>query len=670
MVFVWLWSGVIHANTEVPVISVNEALNTNINELTTYLEDKKSNLTIQDIIQQEHEWLRPSSKNVITDLPKTTFWVRLVFDNPRTSPKDVVLEFNPIFLEHINLYNGKGDLLVQTGSTVAQKKVAFFPTLDFTVPSGSSTKYLSITSRSNALSMIMRSKGAQLTKNNFDLAVSMFLTGGLVVLLIYHFFMFLSYTNSTFLLYSLFLSSAILFTVSFTSLHHFLLPGEILGFRIDFWWSAITAPFFLLAHYLFSTSILGVSLRNKAHSRLAKVLLLIPAVNIACILGIILTENAHWLIGVRLAPIISLALLMGSGVYLWVKDRSNTIPLYYSLSWAPFAVSVVTVVLTLAGVLNYREIYAWAIPIGVVLQSVLLSFTLGKKQKDIVDVIESFAGSDIVDEIHNGLDPLKFQPVMKDKNIVFFDLREFTSLAEKMAPLELRNLLNTYFSPIISNTQIHGGKVEKIIGDALMLSFDDPNKCLDAIVATRYALSELNRDRVGQGHRPIRFGTAIASGQVLLANFGSRFKIDRTVAGDIVNTASRLEGTTKDLAVDILCTKEFLEKLTGYDFYRPVGYVLFKGKTRKSLVYELFEHNVDNVRKWKISTREKLYEAVETELNADYRGALNIINNLIKKCPDHTHPEKDMIMDPTLHAIVKAINDKLSLLGIKLDNAA
>ena len=649
-----------------PLIDVKKDLGQNINQKSLYFLDQTNQITIQQVMNDPQNWQPPASNNVVADLPRSTFWVQLNFRNGADQGKEVALELNPIFLERIILYDHLGNMLYQTGSTVEQLALSSFPTLNFTVPPKGGKFYISVESRANTLALMLWSKEAQRSKVLFDMAVAMLLVGSLLGLLIYHLFMFISYKNKTYLSYVMFLSAVILFTITFTSFHHAFLPSKILGFGVDFWWSAIAAPIFLTVQYLFSINLLGLGLTGGRHKVLSRILLAIPVLNITSLVGILATDNAMWLIGIRGAPILNIILLMGTGFYLWFKERSNKVALYYSLSWIPFNASIATVLLWLSGALDYQAIFTWSIPIGSVVQTVLLSFVAGKKQKEYLNVIRVFAGSDIVEELDKGHDPLTFKPRMEEKNIVFFDLREFSALSERMDPKALRNLLNSYFSPIISNVYKYGGKVEKIIGDALMITFDDAKQCLNSIVETRFELSDLNRTRVREGQIPIRFGTAISSGQVLLANFGSKHKIDRTVTGDIVNTAARLEGTTKSLAVDVLCTKEFLDKLGDYEFYRPGGYVLFKGMSKKSLVYELFQHNSEPVREWKISTRSKLFEAVELELTGDYKGALTIIHDMINQCPEHTYIERRTTMDPTLEALVKAIHDKLNLYGIDI----
>jgi hypothetical protein len=229
-------------------------------------------------------------------------------------------------------------------------------------------------------------------------------------------------------------------------------------------------------------------------------------------------------------------------------------------------------------------------------------------------------------------------------------------------------VLNEYFGVINRLTYEHGGRVDKIIGDAVMIIFDDPGQCLAAIVQLRRGLSVLNRKRVSAGLRPIKFGAGVSYGTMLTGNFGSRQKADRTMVGDTVNVASRLETITRVFAVDVLCSKEFVDRNPSYGYFRPAGYVLLKGRQKKTLVYEMFEHNLPDVVAWKISTRPMILEVIELELQGRYLDAIAALKSMIDRCPPHSYKAGE-IMDPTLVAMVNAIEEKMRQLGLAVPEA-
>ena len=91
--------------------------------------------------------------------------VALELVNSKEKNVTTYLEFNPVFLEYINLFNAKGDLLDATGSKVENSETQGFPRLKIDLPPGKHRFYSSIKSRSSSLAMMIRSEKKQSQKN-------------------------------------------------------------------------------------------------------------------------------------------------------------------------------------------------------------------------------------------------------------------------------------------------------------------------------------------------------------------------------------------------------------------------------------------------------------------------------------------------------------------------
>ncbi len=691
-----LWIGTCRpALAEVPEpIDVDALTVRNINRTSVYLLDAQNTLTIEDVLHHEQDWQHPESGNLAFPLEKTTAWVHLRLSNPQAASQTIGLELNPVFLEEITLYDAQGRIVNKIGSTVVSKKLQAFPTLTLTAKEGLTDYYLSIRSRANSLSLIARSDDLQQQKASFDVVMVGGLVGGLFALLIYHLFQYFAYYNRNYLLYSFFVATTALFTLSFTSFHLWLLPAKIGSFHLDFWWSALAAELMSITMYVFSIDLLKLYPNNrKGYSKLGLALLVFPIIEVGCLAFIFLANDPVALIPVRLISVLQMFVFPVVGLYLWRKNRSNIIPIYYAISWIPSAIGAFVVVAWLSGSLPHHNIFAWSISLGALAQSLFLSFAAGLQLKQVTadklreqsdkvmymeqlqdriealntrdKVITAFVSPEIVRELDNGLDPMRFEPCSVEKCIAFLDMRDYTGFSENHSTMECYEVINEYFTLINKTIYEGGGRVDKIIGDAMMIVFDDPAGCLHSVVQLRRNLSDLNRERFNAHKTPIRFGLGVHYGKMLAANFGSEMKFDRTIVGDTVNVASRLETITKAFAVDVLCSFEFVHMHQGYQYFRPAGYVLLKGRKSKSLVYELFEHNIPEVIDWKISTKPHLARAVELELEGKYSETLAIIHDLIAHCPMHTI-KPGMIMDPTLLAIVKAIEEKLTSLGLPI----
>ncbi len=138
--------------------------------------------------------------------------------------------------------------------------------------------------------------------------------------------------------------------------------------------------------------------------------------------------------------------------------------------------------------------------------------------------------------------------------ILFSDIRSFTTISESNTPEEVVNLLNEYFAAMNVVVEKFGGDIDKFIGDAIMAQFisgpgmNPASLALNAVkcaLGMMDALAEFNRKRTAAGLFPIKIGVGINSGDVIAGNIGSPGRMDRTVIGDTVNVASRLEGMSK-----------------------------------------------------------------------------------------------------------------------------
>jgi class 3 adenylate cyclase len=131
--------------------------------------------------------------------------------------------------------------------------------------------------------------------------------------------------------------------------------------------------------------------------------------------------------------------------------------------------------------------------------------------------------------------------------VLFADIRGFTPMSESMEPGRVVEILNEYFTRVTEVIFDCGGMVDKYIGDAVMAVFgapvskgNDAANAVSAAVQIQRLLIELNRDAEARQWPKLRVGIGINSGLATAGNIGSPRRLDYTVIGDAVNTASRL----------------------------------------------------------------------------------------------------------------------------------
>ena len=155
-----------------------------------------------------------------------------------------------------------------------------------------------------------------------------------------------------------------------------------------------------------------------------------------------------------------------------------------------------------------------------------------------------------------------------DVTVMFCDIRGFTSLSESMRPGDVVALLNEYFTGLEKCIADHGGVINKYIGDAIMALFGAPvpsqTHAQDAFAAAqsmRRELVRMNESFAGRGLPQLRFGIGLHSGPVLAGNIGAASRMEYTVIGDTVNTASRIEGLCKSYGKDLLLSQSTADLL-------------------------------------------------------------------------------------------------------------
>lgn len=174
------------------------------------------------------------------------------------------------------------------------------------------------------------------------------------------------------------------------------------------------------------------------------------------------------------------------------------------------------------------------------------------------NVLQRFLPDTVVDQAYTGdLLASMATPRTLDATIVFTDLRGFTSLSEGMSPERALGFLNEVQGTLADVVRRHGGTVDKFLGDGMLAVFGAPQPLPDhaarAVAATREMRTAIQAVSARQsGMAPIRLGVGVHTGPVVAGCVGSGTRLEFTVIGDTVNTASRLESLTKEKGVDAI----------------------------------------------------------------------------------------------------------------------
>lgn len=160
--------------------------------------------------------------------------------------------------------------------------------------------------------------------------------------------------------------------------------------------------------------------------------------------------------------------------------------------------------------------------------------------------LERFLSPDVAAMVVANPD-IRLGGVNQKVTVMFADIRGFTPMSENLEPGRVVEILNEYFTRVTEVIFDCGGMLDKYIGDAVMAVFgapiskgQDAANALHAAIQIQRLLIELNRDAAARHWPELRVGIGINTGIATAGNIGSPQRLDYTVVGDTVNTASRL----------------------------------------------------------------------------------------------------------------------------------
>ena len=260
--------------------------------------------------------------------------------------------------------------------------------------------------------------------------------------------------------------------------------------------------------------------------------------------------------------------------------------------------------------------------------------------------------------------------------ILFTDLVGSTARAEGLDPEDVSATLSAYYAQLRAELERHGGTVEKFIGDAVMAVFGAPVAHEDdAERAVRAALAI--RDSIGE---ELQIRTAVNTGEALVALGAKPGEGDAMVAGDVVNTAARLQGAAP---VNGILVGEGTYRATRQTIdYREAPPVEAKGKAEPIKVWEAvgarsrFGSDVEEKLRTPLVGRERERDLLADALDAGAHGAVGAARHARRRArhrqepprrravPDHGRRRGDHLLAPGPLAPVRRARE---LLGARRD---
>lgn len=210
-----------------------------------------------------------------------------------------------------------------------------------------------------------------------------------------------------------------------------------------------------------------------------------------------------------------------------------------------------------------------------------LQFQRMRERALFARALASFLPPEVAELVEASPSALSLQEEL-EATIVFSDIRGFSSLAERLAPREVAEMVGRHLAAMVEVVTSHGGVVDKFTGDAVMAVFGAPRpvqdharralSCAAAMQRRQLALNEVAE----QDSLPTsQIGIGINTGTVIAGTVGGAGRLNYTVLGDAVNVAQRLE--SRAVGGEILAAAATVRQ-AGTDQAEPIGPLTIKGR--------------------------------------------------------------------------------------------
>jgi adenylate cyclase len=467
-------------------------------------------------------------------------------------------------------------------------------------------------------------------KSNNKLVINLFLYGSLLILAIYHFYLFCLRRKDV---YTLSLAGLCILTAFL-----FMMPME--RFLVVLWpnsdWQTAGKLEYLCVYFglavfaMYIASIYPQEFSKKmiwaAHGLVGLLALITITTDMA--------SQPYTMIAGGLTVFVFSLYLVFVLIRAVLKKRDGAI---YSL-----AALIFLLVIIINDILYNHEVISTGrlVPYGgfifILAQSLILGLRF-QKSFDRVDAYERFVpkeflrnlGKDAIDDVKLG------DNVEKEMTVLFSDTRNFTPLAENMTPKETFKFINSYLNvmgPVIRNNH---GFIDKFIGDAIMALFDSADDAVRGSIDMLQSLAEYNKGRERANYPPVGIGIGINTGILRMGTVGERDRMEVTVISDAVNIASRIEGMTKMYGTPLLisdATYHALEDPTKYHI-RKIDRVKAKGKTEPVTLWEVFDLDPPELMDYKLKIAAIFEEAISLYHSRQFEEAYELFLDCLTRNP-------------------------------------
>jgi adenylate cyclase len=286
-----------------------------------------------------------------------------------------------------------------------------------------------------------------------------------------------------------------------------------------------------------------------------------------------------------------------------------------------------------------------------------------KEKKKIRGTFSRYLAPSIVNDLLKNPEKVRLGGEKKNITVFFSDVRDFTSISEKLTPEQLTLCLNKYMTMMTDTLFEHNGTLDKYIGDAMVAYWgapvdlqDHPYWAVKGAIAMIERLPAVNEEFKREGFPTFKHGIGLNTGECSVGNMGSNQIFSYTALGDNMNLGARLESLCKFYGVQLNIsefTKNAIPKELQKEFtFRTLDKVVVKGKENAVMIYEVLHpsHPLKN----EVSALESYEQAFLLYLKQHFVEASRIFRNLHNSFPEDKSFERMLLASNEFIAVPPA----------------
>jgi adenylate cyclase len=312
-----------------------------------------------------------------------------------------------------------------------------------------------------------------------------------------------------------------------------------------------------------------------------------------------------------------------------------------------YAVFCIFLFMYAGGILNM--VYPILLMMFVYIAVTAYKYFMEEGQKRFIrNAFSTYLAPSVVKQLIESPEKLVLGGEQREITAFFSDIQGFTGISEKLSPHELVELLNIFLTEMTDIILKYEGTVDKFEGDAIIAFFGAPNTLENhaetataACIDMQKKMSELRKIWNEQGKPELKMRIGLFSGPAVVGNMGSKNRMDYTMMGDTVNTASRLEGVNKIYGIYTLIGDTTYHAAKNKILAREIDSINVVGKKVPVTIFEPIDF-INQVNENMIQTIDFYSKGLLAYRSQNWNQAIRFFTKALEVTPEDG-PSKTMI---------------------------